>query len=119
MTSLLNFMNKFGQTKINEVKKNEEQKEEKKMDTKPTIEHTPNVLITSGSYKGYYGWVKEKLPKVYYVKLDEKKYDTKGQTKLINDFNEYRQFINEQRTLTKYNHVYKDTRNRGISFTHP
>ncbi len=109
-------MNKFGQTKINEVKKNEEQKEEKKMDTKPTIEHTPNVLITSGSYKGYYGWVKEKLPKVYYVKLDEKKYDTKGQTKLINDFNEYRQFINEQRTLTKYNHVYKDTRNRGISF---
>lgn len=116
MTSLLNFMNKFGKTKIDE--KVTEKEETPKVDTttKPMIAHTQNVLIINGTYKGYYGWVKEKIPKLYYVQLDEKEMDTKGSIKKITNFEDYRSFINEQRILTKYNNVFTDTRNRGISF---
>lgn len=116
MASLLDFGNLFGEINLKNDEEKVEKKREETNEDGVKIVHTKNVVITDGTYKGYYGWVKDIIPKKYYIELDKSEIDSKGMIIKINNLDEYANYMHERRLIREYKKVNNEIKNRGVSF---
>lgn len=98
--SLLDFANSFNKVlKVDEIKTDENESKRVRSISGPIIKHSNDVMITQGNFKGYNGWVKERVSKTYLVQIEENDIEKIGEMRTINDIFEYNNYIKEERMM--------------------